>query len=136
MESTTLTYDRVASYLSARGIDIRKVFTHPVDVKKGLACYVCSVQIGQIRKLNFVPISQAKDHRDRLIGFLYEGPALRTDSEIMAKLSTGDVVLPRFVLMYRPHIPMNERNGLASGESRIRERPMVTLDTRLTQHAG
>ena len=38
--------------------------------------------------------------------------------------------------MYKPNVPQNERVGLASGENRIRERPLITLDTRISQRAG
>lgn len=52
--------------------------------------------------------------------------------------ATSNVSLPPkdHILMYKPNVPQNERVGLASGENRIRERPLITLDTRISQRAG
>ena len=131
------TREELRRFLHDRGINLDLCYTHPVELDRdGCVAYVKRVRIGTITKMQHFIIGHAKTQRDRLVGFLYEGPTLRTDSDMLARLTTGGIEIPAFVIMYHENVPMAYRTGLASGENRIRERPMVTLDTRISQRAG
>jgi len=68
------------------------------------------------------PISACWVCRDALIGFLYPDGTLRTDAEMLC-IGGGKIELPRFVLFYRDHIPMNARPRLADLQYRRVQKP-------------
>ena len=121
-------YDVAMRALRRKNIHESKVLFRPIERSKdNTLIFRVRRFAGPMAQWREVPIWQAQQNKEALIGFIFPDGTLRSDAEILCS-EFGGINLPIYVAFWKPHVPLNERNFVADGkQTRLQERPTILV---------